>query len=97
MKIQTRYHGEVEAVEKDIWQFPKGIPGFEDEREFLLYPLADDEVFFVLQSTKEPDIAFVVANPFSFFEDYDFILDQSIIETLQLEKTEDVLLLVNFT
>ena len=36
MKIQTRYHGEVEADEKDIWQFPKGIPGFQDEREFFL-------------------------------------------------------------
>ena len=97
MKIQTRYHGEVEAVEKDIWQFPKGIPGFQDEREFFLYPLAEEEVFFVLQSTKEPDIAFVVSNPFSFFQAYDFTLDESSIETLQLEKAEDVQLFVILT
>lgn len=97
MKIQTRYHGEVETDEKNIWQFPKGIPGFQDEKEFFLYPLADDEIFFVLQSTKEQDIAFVVSNPFSFFQDYDFTLDESSIEMLQLEKEEDVLLLVILT
>lgn len=97
MKIQTRYHGEVEVDEKDIWQFPKGIPGFQDEKEFLLYPLANEKVFFVLQSTNESDVAFVAANPFSFFQDYDFTLDESSVETLQLEKAEDVMLLVILT
>ncbi|MGM9923424.1 MAG: flagellar assembly protein FliW [Bacillus sp. (in: firmicutes)] len=97
MKIMTKYHGELQADEKELWHFPKGIPGFPDEKKFLLYPLADNEIFSILQSAAHPDIAFVAASPFSFFRDYEFTLDESAIAILGVEDAHDVLPLVILT
>lgn len=97
MKITTKYHGEMEVQEKDIWHFPNGIPGFPDEQQFILYPLANDDVFSILQSVISHEIAFVVTSPFVFFPDYDFTLDENVVSFLQLENSSDVLPLVILT
>ncbi|MGN1385878.1 MAG: flagellar assembly protein FliW [Bacillus sp. (in: firmicutes)] len=97
MKITTKYHGEMEFDEKNIWHFSNGIPGFPDEQQFILYPLADNEVFSILQSVASHEVAFVVASPFVFFPDYDFTLEDSVVSSLQLENSSDVLPLVILT
>ena len=97
MILTTKYHGEMEVDERDLWEFPKGIPGFPEEKQFYLYPLADNELFSILQSVNNKEIAFIVANPFVFFPDYDFTLDDNIVDFLQLEDSRDVLTLVILT
>ena len=97
MKITTKYHGEMEFDKKDIWYFANGIPGFPDEQQFVLYPLADNEVFSILQSVISQSIAFVVTSPVVFFPDYDFTLEDSVVSSLQLENSSDVLPLVILT
>ena len=97
MKITTKYHGEMEFDEKDIWHFANGIPGFQDEQQFVLYPLADNELFSILQSVKSQAVAFIVTSPFVFFPDYDFTLEDSVVSSLQLTKSNDVLPLVILT
>ncbi|HZG71728.1 MAG TPA: flagellar assembly protein FliW [Chondromyces sp.] len=89
MRIETKYHGQVEVEEKDILIFNQGIPGFVDEKEFVLLAFPDNDVFFVLQSIKTPTLGFIVASPFSFFPDYDIQLDDATVEVLELEKAED--------
>lgn len=97
MKITTKYHGEMEFNEKDIWHFVNGIPGFPDEQQFVLYLLADNELFSILQSVTSQAVAFVVTSPFVFFPDYDFTLEDSVVSSLQLENSSDVLPLVILT
>lgn len=89
MNIETKYHGSVEIKENEIISFPSGIPGFLEETEFILIPFTEDGLFQILQSMKTSNIAFVLANPFAFFPEYDFQLDESALEVLQLEKPED--------
>ncbi|MGY3714872.1 flagellar assembly protein FliW [Sutcliffiella cohnii] len=91
MNIETKYHGSVEVNEKDIISFPRGIPGFLEETEFIFIPFTEDDLFQILQSVKTANIAFVLTNPFTFFPEYDFQLDESALEILQLEKPEDAL------
>lgn len=88
MKIQTKYHGELDVTE--LLQFEKGIPGFPDEKKFTLIPLSDDGVFTVLQSVETPQLAFILSSPFNFFKEYDFQLEDSVVEELNLESEEDV-------
>jgi len=88
MKIETKYHGEQEVNAESILTFEFGIPGFPEEKEFVLLPL-DDSSLSVLQSVGTPEIGFVVADPFSFFPAYDFQLSESAVEQLGLEKAED--------
>ena len=36
MVLQTKYFGELEIKESDIYIFQRGIPGFEEVRKFVL-------------------------------------------------------------
>ncbi|WP_203363290.1 flagellar assembly protein FliW [Bacillus sp. REN10] len=89
MIIETKYHGQVEINQEDVWTFNQGIPGFADEKQFTLLAFPDNDVFFVLQSTSTPELGFVVTNPFAFFPEYDIQLDEAVVEALQLEKAEE--------
>lgn len=97
MKIMTKYHGEMDVDENDLWHFNKGIPGFLEEKQFLLYPLADQDVFSILQSVVHSEIAFIVANPFAFFKDYEFNLDENVLATLDIGNENEVCPLVILT
>ncbi len=71
MKIQTKYCGEITYTADEIIQFPNGLFGFENAHEFLLIRLEDDIASpFCLQSTEEPNLAFVVLDPFQLVPDY---------------------------
>jgi flagellar assembly factor FliW len=91
MKIQTSYHGEILIEERVRLVFNKGIPGFGDETSFVLLPVLENPIFQVLQSTKTPEIAFIVSNPFHFFKEYDFTLDNGTLDQLGIQQERDVL------
>ncbi|TFE03944.1 flagellar assembly protein FliW [Jeotgalibacillus salarius] len=97
MKIETKYHGQIEIDENSIWHFEKGIPGFEDEKHFTLLSFKDNDIFFVLQSTLTPSLGFIISNPFSFFQEYEIKLDEAVTHALELEKPEDSIVYVILT
>ncbi|WP_174728864.1 flagellar assembly protein FliW [Mesobacillus harenae] len=90
MKLQTKYHSEIEIDEKDILTFEKGLPGFSDEKKFIVLPLTEEQIYFSLQSLTTPQLAFIVANPFVFFKSYDFKLEDGVVEELAIESDQDV-------
>lgn len=90
MNIQTKYFNKITIEEKDILRFENGIPGFLEEKQFVLLPLTDDNVYYVLQSVKTSELAFVVTNPFLFFKEYDFELDDATVEQLEIKDAADV-------
>ena len=92
MNIQTKYFDEVEIDEADIIKFQNGLPGFLDEKQFVLMNL-EDTVFQVLQSVETQALAFIVVNPFQFKSDYAFVLDNQVVEQLKIESDEDVTIL----
>jgi flagellar assembly factor FliW len=96
MKIRTKYHGECEIYEKDIFNFEHGIPGFLDEKQFVLLPL-EDTPFVILQSVKTPALGFVMIDPFIYFKDYDFELDEQSVVQLQLSSDKEVAIYVILT
>lgn len=91
MLKQTKYLGEIEIDPKQIIEFPYGLPGFLEEREFALLEFPGNAVFHILQSMKNSELAFIVTNPYGFDKDYTFDLDEQILENLKIEKPEDVL------
>jgi len=93
MRIQTKYFGEVELSSNQQWNFPKGIPGFENEKEFTLLPIENNTMFQVLQSVKDRDVALVVANPYELVENYTFNIDEPTIGLLDIIEEKDVFVL----
>ncbi|MED5049417.1 flagellar assembly protein FliW [Bacillus siamensis] len=90
MIIKTKYHGEIRIDEGQIISFENGLPGFNEETQFVVLPLSEDSPFLALQSVKQEHIAFIVASPFIFFKGYEFDIDQSTLELLHIEDIEDV-------
>ena len=97
MKIDTKYHGETHIVEKEIITFANGIPGFLEENKFVFLPFDEDTGISIMQSVSNAKLAFVVTNPFLFLKEYDFTIDDQVVEQLQLESEKDVTVYVILT
>ncbi|AGT33468.1 flagellar assembly protein FliW [Geobacillus genomosp. 3] len=91
MNVRTKYHGELNIDEQHIIRFPRGLPGFVDEKRFVLLPLADTP-FVILQSVDTPALGFVLIEPFSYFPAYEIELDEATLEQLGIESERDVAL-----
>lgn len=80
-------------------EFPAGLPGFPDVRGFKLDPWGgiENSPFWLMESTDDPDLAFVVCVPWQFYPDYDFNLDDSIAQRLDIRSPADVMVLAIVT
>ena len=90
-KINTLRFGELEIEEKDVIGFADGIPAFEDEHEFVVLPYEEGTPYMFLQSMMTPELAFLMTDPFVFFPDYSFELDDENMEKLAINSMDDVL------
>ncbi len=98
MLIETRYFGEVDIEEKGIITFVQGLPGFIDEKRFVVIPFAEEETpLSILQSVKTPSLAFVIANPFLFFQDYEFTMPDAVTAQLDIKDEKEVAVFVILT
>ncbi|EIJ80517.1 hypothetical protein PB1_09157 [Bacillus methanolicus PB1] len=91
MNITSKFLGEVEIKEEQIIHFPNGLPGFEDEKQFVILPLEENSPFAVLQSTENSHVGFVVVYPFAFHPNYAFDLPEEEIAKLEVESPKDCL------
>lgn len=90
-KINTLRFGELEIEEQDVVRFADGIPAFEDEHEFVVLPYEEGTPYMFLQSMATPELAFLMTDPFVFFPDYSFELDDENMEKLAINSMDDVL------
>ncbi|WP_100374053.1 flagellar assembly protein FliW [Bacillus sp. FJAT-45037] len=97
MEIETKYSGVVELASERVIDFVKGLPAFEEEKQFVLLPFEEGTPFYVLQSTKTKDIAFLMINPFQFVSGYEVKLPDTTVEQLEIESEEEVATFVLLT
>ncbi len=83
-KINTKPFGEFEIDEKQIIQFPFGVPGFESLHEFALLD-SGQPPFYWLQSLEDVDVAFILINPFLLRYDYEVEVPDSEYESIELD------------
>ena len=88
MLVQSTRFGEVEVSEEGILEFPYGIPGFLEEKTFALLPYQSDSPFSLLQSVNDPNLTFILIEPFSFFPDYQFEIDDEMVKELDLSEEQ---------
>lgn len=85
MQVQTALLGELEITETDIINFPEALPGFPEEDKFVLIPFDDNSPFSYLQSVKTKELCLIIADPFTFFIDYEIELDEEALQKLEIE------------
>lgn len=93
MKIQNTRFGEMEYREEDVLTFSKGILGFSEEKRYLLLSEVVAAPFMWLQSIDNPDLGFVVLDPWLVLAEYQLDLTEDIRERLQITNSEKVLTL----
>jgi len=90
MEVHGTRFGSLPFKEEDVLYLDEGLMGFPTSKRFILFPYAEQSTFFWLQSVDEPEIAFIVINPFEFFVDLSFIISDEDSLSIGLERGEDV-------
>ena len=90
MKLCGTRFGDLEFEEDHLIQINEGLLGFPLSRRFLMFPYDEQSAFFWLQSADESDIAIIVVNPFDFFADLEFSIQDEDASSIGLDRGEDV-------
>jgi len=59
MQFQTRHFGTIEYDSDSVFEFPAGLPGFEDEREFVALEQPHIRPIVFLQSLRRAELCFI--------------------------------------
>ncbi|AGF58331.1 flagellar assembly factor FliW [Clostridium saccharoperbutylacetonicum] len=97
MKYMSKVHGEITYEDKDIITFKKGVLGFDQLRKFFLVDLKDTEPFKLLHSLEDEEIGFIVTSPYEFFDDYEINLNNEAINNLNIQSSQEVMILTTIT
>lgn len=92
MIIETTRFGSMEIDEQKIIKFGPGLLAFEDLSDYALIDIAENRDFKWLQSMKEPDLSFLLVDPFIANPDYRVELQAEMMEKLNIAQAEDVLI-----
>jgi len=71
-----------------VFEFPKGLPGFEQLKDFRLQE--HNELFSFLSAVEQPAVIFITVNPFDFIPEYEFVLPDDTIEDIGINNREQV-------
>lgn len=71
MEILSSRFGRLSVDDDRIINFPGGLLGFPEHRQFALIQTSQENYFFWLQSVEDASLAFVVTDPTIFFKEYD--------------------------
>lgn len=97
MRVKTSRFGEIEVEESSVIKMPRGPIGFEGFTSFVMVEHRPDSDFRWLQSTDEPGLAFVVADPSKFFTEYEVEISDADAEKLHLTSENDASVMVIMT
>lgn len=97
MNIDTKYFGTCKIDEKDIIHFESGLPGFLDEKKFVVLPFDEASPFYLLQSVSTPTLAFTIMSPFYIHQAYDFEIPDPVVKSLALTDEKDIAVFVILT
>ena len=92
MKVDTKALGLIEVDEKQKVNFPQGLLGFDDYKDFVFFD-AEHEPFFWLQSLDDREIAFILINPFLFRHDYEVNVSNEELAEIGITSPEKALIL----
>jgi len=90
LQVKTTRFGTIEIDQTDIITFSDGLPGFPEECQYVILPYDDESPFVLLQSATEDYLAFLMTDPFLFFNDYQFEIDQENMNSLEVKEEKDI-------
>ena len=92
MQLHTKDYGDIDYEEKDVFQLPAGLVGFSQVLHFLPLCLNEEEdsTILLLHGVEDPNVAFVIINPFALDPDYAPTLTEEELSYLGVKNSEDL-------
>jgi len=97
MELVTKYHGVRAYSDEDVIVFKKGLPGFKNLKNFIIFPLESNNAFSILHSMEDMEVGLVLVSPFTIAADYEFKIPDTHIKELEIGNPEEVLVLTTVT
>lgn len=91
MIVKTSRFGEVTCNDEHVFSFVEGPLGFPGAKKFVILNHPGSSIFKWLQSVEDPELAFVITEPFLFFPEYEFDLADDDVEVLEIRDPKKVL------
>ena len=97
MIIETSRFGGIDVDEQRFLNFPRGLLGFPDDREYALIQTGENSAFYWMQAVHRPELAFVVCDPRLFVSDYRVTIKAEDLSQIGLAETggSQVFVIVN--
>lgn len=83
-QITSRYFGTFDLHGREVVHFPIGIPGFEDQTDYVALSIPGQEPILYLQSVSRPELCLITLPARAFRPDYQLDLSAEERETLAL-------------
>lgn len=96
MEIMTKAKGKMDISEENLLTIPEGLFGFEEYTKFALID-SDYEPFIWLQSTENPNLAFLIVDPFLISSIYETDIDDDTLAKIGITKPEDIIIMTIVT
>ncbi len=94
MEINTRDFGNICVEEDAVFDFPKGIYGFEDSTQFAVFENKISDISFLyLQSTQQEIPCFLVFEPWDLVPNFSPTLSPEDMKICEVEDIEDLIFL----
>ncbi len=93
MQIRTTRFGNLEVDPLDVLLFTEGVIGFEESRHFVLLGDEREPALAWLQSTTDPELAFLAVSPRRFLRDYRLRAAQADLAMLLQEEDDETFVL----
>lgn len=77
--------------------FPRGIPGLDTYRRFLVEPVPENRLFAMLISVEDPSLGLILVDPMPFFPGYGVDLLETDRRDLRLKREEDMVVFTTVT
>ena len=91
MLIATKDFGSADVAESSVFTFPDGILGFTEYRRYvLLHSDEADDPMWYLQCIDEPELRFILLNPFAVFSWYDPDVSDDALTRLEKSDADDM-------
>ena len=96
MDVVTKSNEVVKVSEKQIFDFPYGLLGFEQYKKYALIE-SEYEPFFWLQSLDEQKLAFFLVDPFLICNSYEADIDDESLKMIEVQSPEDIIVMTTVT
>ncbi len=93
IRFGTSRFGQIEVPEERVIIFPQGLLGFPELKRYILMDYKDTDVKW-LQAVDDPDVAFIVINPFLLDPGYRLEVSEEVKEFIGLGDAEALAVLV---